>query len=774
MTATRLVNGLASPPATEKESSAASPPRVVLAGKTGRILCVADIRGDHHELNRLIREHEATAVIHTGDFGFINSESLDRMNDNVLRHLIQYSPLLPPATRQQLLAIPPSAPRADLIKALNDSSTHFPLSQFPHLLSGAITFPVPVFTVYGLIEDVRVMEKFRTGEYEVHNLTILDECSTRVIDVSGIKLRLFGLGGAVAFHKLFDSGDGRATIAGGEGTMWATALQIGELIDTAQRNFDSTETRLLICSAPVSRHGILAQLASVIKADLTISGGLHFRYPASFNDYSIHGDFDLYQNKFISARDTFSSVYSTVKDRIESSLTPEQIILLKKTLAATEYVPKAPQHEADDQHWTNQWHWVLSDASTGHLLLSITDARISMESKSQGINFAHRSANAPAPPSAPLPTQPQIPIQQPQRSAAEPHSFPKPGAMPPVRSEPVHGFEKPPINRTQPSMNTFRQPIPPRPLQMPNRPPTNPNGPVAPPAATSGVPAQINTNGPHPVPSRPAGQVPRNPRGPPGNLAGHALAAAGMSKPENKPTIKETESRQGPIAGRPALSPANGKITPAPAPAQTENRKPDGAINGREVARESEAKEGVNGEEARGTPADGEERTHSRKNSLFIKNLPQPVKDEDIRKSFGALADKITHVKVPYDHIRKNTRDFGYVDFATEEDAKAALESHTGKIGDKDVQVSISNPPARPPFDPRNSRGRGRGSFRGVSGMRGRGMTHGTAGSRDMTPKEGSGDKTSTTGGNVASGVKKEVSNGAVRKETPAATVKAD
>lgn len=120
----------------------------------------------------------------------------------ILRHLLQYSPLLPPATRQQLLAIPPSSGRGALITALNNSSIHFPLSQFPHLLSGAITFPVPVFTVWGLIEDVRVLEKFRTGEYEVHNLSVIDEAATRVIDVGGIRLRLFGLGGAVASHKM--------------------------------------------------------------------------------------------------------------------------------------------------------------------------------------------------------------------------------------------------------------------------------------------------------------------------------------------------------------------------------------------------------------------------------------------------------------------------------------------------------------------------------------------------------------------------------------------
>jgi hypothetical protein len=123
----------------------------------------------------------------------------------ILRHLLQYSPLIPPATRSHLLGIPASEGRAALIDALNKSSIHFPLSQFPHLLSGAITFPVPVFTVWGLIEDVRVLEKFRTGEYEVHNLSVLDEVSSRVIDVGGVKLRLFGLGGAVAPHKLCKS-----------------------------------------------------------------------------------------------------------------------------------------------------------------------------------------------------------------------------------------------------------------------------------------------------------------------------------------------------------------------------------------------------------------------------------------------------------------------------------------------------------------------------------------------------------------------------------------
>jgi len=125
-----------------------------------------------------------------------------KLTIRILRHLLQYSPLIAEGTRKQLLNIPQSAGRQALITALESSSIHFPLSQFPHLLSGAITFPVPVFTIWGLIEDIRVLEKFRTNEYEVKNLNVIDEASSRLLEVGGLKLRIFGLGGVVSMHKL--------------------------------------------------------------------------------------------------------------------------------------------------------------------------------------------------------------------------------------------------------------------------------------------------------------------------------------------------------------------------------------------------------------------------------------------------------------------------------------------------------------------------------------------------------------------------------------------
>jgi hypothetical protein len=195
----------------------------------------------------------AQAIVHTGDFGFYESESFERISDRTLRHLVQYSTLIPASLRTQLLSadapgartnaatpgsqpLPPPTTSCKEMRSQILSHPNSPLlTQFPLLLSGALKFKVPVYTVWGACEDVRVLEKLRTNEYVIDNLHILDEATTAAIDVGGIRLRLYGLGGAVVLHKLFDNGEGAATIAGGQGTMWTTILQIGELVDTAQK-----------------------------------------------------------------------------------------------------------------------------------------------------------------------------------------------------------------------------------------------------------------------------------------------------------------------------------------------------------------------------------------------------------------------------------------------------------------------------------------------------------------------------------------------------------
>lgn len=216
------------------------------------------------------------------------------------------------------------------IKQLVQHVQH-PLSELPLFLDGKYTLDVPVYTVWGACEDVRVLEKFRSGEYKVNNLHIIDEASSRLLEVGGVKLRLLGLGGAVVMHKLFDNGEGRTTIAGGQGTMWTTLLQMGELVDTANRVYDPTETRIFITHNSPAREGLLNQLSVTLKADFSISAGLHFRYGSSYNEFSVNPSLDHYRGKLASSKASFNDVWDTVKGEVSPHVqqNPAQQTLLE-------------------------------------------------------------------------------------------------------------------------------------------------------------------------------------------------------------------------------------------------------------------------------------------------------------------------------------------------------------------------------------------------------------------------------------------------------------
>lgn len=233
-----------------------------------------------------------------------------------LRHLLTYSPLIPTDQRERLAS--KDTPIDTIRNTVRTNPTY--LSEFPLLLSGKLKLSVPVYTIWGACEDVSVLEKLRAGEYDIDNLHVIDEATSRTLEIGGVKLRLLGLGGAYVPHKLFDNGDGHATIAGGQGTMWTTALQIGELVDTAQKTYDQTETRLFVSHASPGREGLLAQLGTTLKADLTISAALHFRYATSWNEFSVQQDADAYRAKLDKGKNAFDEVWRTVKSQVEPAV----------------------------------------------------------------------------------------------------------------------------------------------------------------------------------------------------------------------------------------------------------------------------------------------------------------------------------------------------------------------------------------------------------------------------------------------------------------------
>ncbi|KIK70083.1 hypothetical protein GYMLUDRAFT_34546 [Collybiopsis luxurians FD-317 M1] len=458
----------------------------------GRILCIADIRGRLSAINDLAREANAVAVIHTGDFGFFESNSLERINDRTLRHLTSYSPLVAAAQRSHLLA--QSTP-------LRNSVDISLLTEFPLLLSGNLRLNVPVYTVWGACEDVIILEKFRAKTYEVPNLFIIDEATTHLLDLGGVKLRLLGLGGALVPHKMFDNGDGNATIAGGQGTMWTTTLQIGELVDTAQRVHDNSETRLLVTHASPGREGIIAQLALVCKADLTISAGLHFRYTSSWNEFSVLADYEAFRNKLQIGKDLFDKVWESVKSQVDQVLDENQRVLLDKALHVIERIPPSTGPGAaptgltaakeaiaaqDEPAWKNCWNWNLCDAAYGSLVLDVREGRVSAELKSQGFNYAYRrSQTVPVTPTSAHPTIPSNnkPFAPPSKtvtpapkgasraSPAPPSAQSKPTTPAPAASAPAPASNS---NKATPAQIADR-PLPPHMTGKSSAPTTNPS-----------------------------------------------------------------------------------------------------------------------------------------------------------------------------------------------------------------------------------------------------------------------------------------------------------
>jgi hypothetical protein len=390
-----------------------------------------------------------------------------------------YSPLIPSAQRNHLLS------SDNTPAAIRNTVNINMLSEFPLLLSGQIKLQVPVFTVAGACEDILLLEKLRTGTYDIENLHVIDEATTRCLDIGGIKLRLLGIGGAFVPHKLFDNGEGSATIAGGNGTIWTTALQIGELVDTAQRVYDPTETRLLITHASPGREGVIASLALVLKADLTISAGLHFRYASSWNEFSVQGDYDGFRNKLRNGKDIFYRVWDSVKSQVDAVIDDHQRVFLDKALSVVDRVPLALGHPApgggfsgtEESAWKNCWNWNLCDAAYGSLLLDIKEGRVSAELRSQGVlldprfpslvhplpslgfNYAYRRSATPTTQPTPASTKPTLPPQTAtsvtpnkaqtpapaEKATPQGPDAPSPPRAVPSISGPTSGKETPPI-----------------------------------------------------------------------------------------------------------------------------------------------------------------------------------------------------------------------------------------------------------------------------------------------------------------------------------------
>ena len=460
-----------------------------------------------------------------------------------LKHVAQYSPLLSENVKRQIQTVAPGQPSLKQ----RFSPDQLPLSELPYFISGKYALDVPVYTVWGACEDVRVLEKFRSGEYKINNLHIIDESSSRLLDIGGIKLRLLGLGGAVVMHKLFDNGEGRTTIAGGQGTMWTTLLQMGELVDTATRVYDPAETRVFITHASPAREGLLNQLSVTLKADFSISAGLHFRYGSSYNEFSVNPTLDHYRGKLAASKASFTDVWETVKGEVEPAVSQNeaQKVLLQNALEIVTKMPtvanggnpfgganpgQAGAGQVDESAFKNMWNFNLADAAFGYLVLEIEGGRIGTEMRAQGFNFAHRQSGGKQMPhtvmaaqQSPAPNQmrpSQVPPQASQVQRAPPTTAPV------ASTQAVHQQVKQPIQQQSPApVVTVGKPTTPQPSGQANV--NIPNVEKSPASHANGTPTPSHVK-PQPSPS---------------NLENTSLFASGYDTEEEVRNALSAEAR---------------------------------------------------------------------------------------------------------------------------------------------------------------------------------------------------------------------------------------
>ena len=269
-----------------------------------RILAISDVQGNLDAFEQLYNSEKGQIdiIIHTGNFGFWDKETINSDKDNsFLKQIVAFSEVLnkdvvnelntlstigasgpsvgsvsgpsfaassassgsagvtsadpaastaataaagTPSSASAASTLSSTATATDLLKSklLSNSNS---ISQLESYLSGSFKFPCPVYTIFGPLDDPNVIHKFQSGEYNIPNLHLIDhtkcyEIPSPLDDQPNIKL--YGIGGTLKIHSLFDHGnlDQEYTeLCGKVGDLWISMIQIATMYHNVM-NFNET------------------------------------------------------------------------------------------------------------------------------------------------------------------------------------------------------------------------------------------------------------------------------------------------------------------------------------------------------------------------------------------------------------------------------------------------------------------------------------------------------------------------------------------------------
>jgi len=325
-----------------------------------RILLISDTHGDLDGINELAHRTHAHLVVHAGDFGFYEADSVHRLSHRELWLLIVHS------SKIEKQNISKQASREELVEIVLDNAL---LGDFPLYLSHERRFDVPVYAVWGNHEDIAVIEKLR-NKNTVENLFILDEHHFYPIkDDHRTAFNLFGIGGNfLPGRKLFDP-----PLSGRGGKVWSTLHQYGELYQHLQ---DKEQPSLFVSHVSPGKEPLLTRIITHFKPNFWISGHMGSPYTAVWNQFAVREMRDAQE---------WLSASEFLKDFKDVPLLTDEAKIAFDLINSP-----LPDHEV----WFKQiWNVNLTDAKNGYALLIVEDGQFCLETFSSPatyLNSLHR------------------------------------------------------------------------------------------------------------------------------------------------------------------------------------------------------------------------------------------------------------------------------------------------------------------------------------------------------------------------------------------------
>lgn len=297
-----------------------------------RIAAVSDVQGNFEAIHQVYNE-SVEYIIHTGNFGFWDQETIEDYKDlNYLKQIVSFSKKLDSRLVEELnnlSTIKSNANNNDKdYEIFTNKLRNNPISDMELYLKGHKRLPCPVYTTFGPLDDPKIINKFQIGEYQIPNLYIIDHLKIHEIinpNKNQPSIKIYGISGNVKIHNLFDHGNlNYEYLSGKVGDLWITLTQISQLYMMIQEEMNAKESiNIFVSYAPIIKSPILEHLAIITHANFTISQGLHFRYPVMGNGMSFvdsmggsAGYIENYRSKFSRLRLILGELWVVVKKHI--------------------------------------------------------------------------------------------------------------------------------------------------------------------------------------------------------------------------------------------------------------------------------------------------------------------------------------------------------------------------------------------------------------------------------------------------------------------------